>query len=272
MKKICILSLILVPLIHARQIRIITPYAGVVHNQLVVQHMTTKYETMMPHIDDLEDDALMGGLYFQWVNPDRYQWNIFVYGSKNINYSDILGSHIIFDYYLDRLPVTGQFVFGVGFDYIRINTKGEISTKLSDFHIPLNVYAPYFRTGCYFNFGSPTKKVSILPWAGYEQDVIRGDVSFLVKEMAIQVNRKIKSDYEYAMIGLNARVTLFYFIDISAKWSRKISLDDHDHLNTFSGMFNLYLSRHWGLSYRYKYLEVSVCNNGYHLGGVVFMF
>jgi len=273
MKRWFFIFFMMVSQIYARQLRIVTPYAGLVFNQLDLQQVASSHPMMDEYIESLKDDALLGGLYFQWVNPDHYQWNVFLYGSRHINYSDIIGSHFIFDYYPTCLPDLGKVVIGAGLDYIRVETKGKISKKLSDFQMILNVYAPYFRIGRYIYFGSQLKKGSVLPWIGYEQDVIRGDVGFKIKDMGgMCINREIKSDYEYAMIGINVRVTLYHFIDLSGKYARKLSLAHQGHLNTFSGMFNLYLNRHWGFSYRLKSMELSVCKNAYHMGGIVYMF
>ena len=82
MRKIILVLFIVNMAVMGRNIRIVTPYIGSINNQLAVENM-----------DDMEDSALLGGLYFQWVNPLKYQWNVFLYSSRDINYSDI------FDYF-----------------------------------------------------------------------------------------------------------------------------------------------------------------------------
>ncbi|MBN1781849.1 hypothetical protein JW948_12030 [bacterium] len=252
--------------LHAADFRIVTPYAGSISNRLAVENM-----------DDMKDTALMHGLYFQWVNPARYQWNVFLYQSRNINESDIFGSHFIFDYYVTGLPMTGKFVIGAGLDYIRIRTDGDVSAALSNFCMTNAVYAPYFRLGRYLNTGSSAMKNELLVWTGYERDIIRGDIRFdmqpPVPQMpAISVDDVIESDYDYALLGLNIKSTFHHFLELSAKYYRKVSLNGNPHLNTFSGMVNCYLNRHWGLSYRFKYMEVSVSTNTYHIGGIAYIF
>ena len=264
MKNFLILTLLTASLLYAGPIRIITPYIGSISNQLSVEHM-----------DDLKDTALLGGLYFQCVRPDRHQWNVFVYNSRDINESNILGTHFIFDYYLTRLPVKGKFVLGAGFDYIQIVTDGNVSPALSEFKMTNKVYAPYLRAGRYFDFGSRAGGISILPWAGYEQDIVRGDLSFKVPAgpgMTVHVEDDIKNDDGYAMLGINTKLTFFHFIELCVKYHRKFSLNEKEDLNTLSGMLNLYLNRHWGFSYRYKYMEVSVSKNTYHMGGIAYIF
>jgi len=267
MKKVVLIVLLILLSVNlfAKDIRIITPYFGTINNQLSVENM-----------DSMDDTAPLGGLYFQWVNPDKYQWNVFLYGSKDINESNIYGSHFIFDYYFGQSP-SGKYVVGLGFDYIQINTDGEVSPFLSDFKMTNKIYAPYFRAGRYFNFGSDMKKESILPWVGYEQEIIRGDYSFILPSMApgmppMPTAEDIKENYGYTLLGTNFKVTLYHFIELSAKYYHKISMDDGENLNTISAMCNIYLNRHVGLSYRFKYIEVSVSKNTYHMGGVAYMF
>jgi hypothetical protein len=52
-------------------IRIITPYFGYIKNV---------YENPDQNLD-LDDSALLKGLFFQWINTERYQWNTFIYQS-----------------------------------------------------------------------------------------------------------------------------------------------------------------------------------------------
>jgi hypothetical protein len=260
-----VLLLILISTVYGKDIRIIAPYYGSINNQLAVENM-----------EDLEDSAPIAGLYFQWVNPERYQWNVFLYQSSNINESDITGSHFIFDFYLGNCP-NGKYVIGAGLDIIKIKTDGNISPALQNFKMTNNIYAPFIRAGRYLNFGSEMKKFTILPWIGYEQDIIHGDLGFTVPSMSPQmppmtIDKEIDDDYHYALTGINFKTTLYHFIELSMKYYRKFSLDDGEDLNTLSGMANIYLNRHWGLSYRYKYMEVSVSKNTYHIGGVEFVF
>jgi hypothetical protein len=263
MKKTGMLFFLCLYLVQAREIRLIAPYFGSITNRLSVEKM-----------DDLKDSAPLGGLYFQWIQPEKYQWNVFLYQSRNINYSDIIGSHFIFDYYPGRCPCGGTLLAGAGFDYIGIKTDGDVSPGISEFTMTTHVYAPYFRFGRYIDFGSSLRRVSVLPWGGIEMDIIRGDLGFVIPLMVpgIPVKEAIKNDYTYALIGLNGKATLYHFFEVSVKYYRKFSLDNRNDLNVFSGMLNIYLNRHWGLSYRFKYMEVSVSTNTYHMGGLAFIF
>jgi hypothetical protein len=266
MKKNGVLFFSCLCLLQAKEIRLIAPYFGSVRNQLSVEMM-----------DDLKDTAPLGGIYFQWIQPEKYQWNVFLYQSRDINYSDIFGSHFIVDYYPGRCPCGGLLLVGAGFDYIGIKTDGDVSPGVSEFTMTTHIYAPYFRFGRYIDFGSSVKKVSLLPWGGIEMDMIRGDLGFIVPSMfpgmtVLPVDKEIKNEYTYALIGLNGKATLYHFSEVSVKYYRKFSLNNRNDLNVFSAMLNIYFNRHWGLSYRLKYMEVSVSTNTYHMVGAAFIF
>ncbi len=249
----------------ASDIRILTPYYGSIRNDLTLRHM-----------DDPEDTAPLGGLYFQWIRPEKFQWNLFAYRSNEINYSDITGMHFVFDFYPGRCPHGGLLVTGAGFDYILIETNGNVAPALSDFRMTNRVYAPYFRFGRYIDFGSGMKKFSLLPWGGIEWDLIRGSLGFNMNSpgmpVPVPVDEEIRDNYAYAIAGFNGKAVLWHFLELSAKYYRKFSLDGHQDLDVFSGMVNIYINRNWGFSYRYKRMEVSVSKNIYHMGGPVFIF
>jgi hypothetical protein len=253
------------PCIFAKDIRIITPYAGTIQNKLTIDEMDQK----------LDDSALLAGLYFQWIKPQKYQWNIFLYNSRDINGSTLIGSHFIFDYYFG-VKQKGKYVAGIGFDMIRIDTKDLSLTNLSDFEMLNVIYAPYIRFGRYFNFGNNNLKNSVLLWGGFEDDLLRGDISFNIPPKfpgmpVIPVEEKLDHDYEYALVGLTLKSTILHFIELKIKYHGKISLESDDYLNVVSFMFNTYMSRKLGISYRFKYMEETIGTNTYHMGGIALM-
>jgi hypothetical protein len=266
-KPISLVIFIFAAVIHAGSIRVFTPYAGSLKNELSVENMAA-----------LKESAFLGGLYFQWINPDIYQWNVFLYRSDHINYSNIFGSHFIIDYTIPYRPLGQKVLIGTGFDYIQIDTEGEVSPVLSDFQMKNRVYAPYIRGGWNPDFGNSEKRVSMLLWAGLEKDLIRGDMEFQtyvppgMGRPSLIVKEKIENDETYALLGLNTKLVLYHFFEITAKYYRKYSFENNKDLNNFSAMCNLYLSRHWGLSYQDKYMEVSVSTNVYQMGGIAFIF
>ena len=135
----------------AKDIRIVTPYLGTINNKLTIQDTNQK----------LDDSALLAGMYVQWIKPQAYQWNVFVYGSKDINQSGLLGGHFIFDYYW-HASERGRYVIGAGFDLIRIETDAPTIATLSNFQMTNTIYAPYMRFGRYLNFGNASMKCSFL--------------------------------------------------------------------------------------------------------------
>ena len=79
-------------LAQADTLHVITPYVGPITNKVV--STTTGSE--------IEDQALMEGIYYQQINPESYQWNAFLYMFQDINQSDLYGGHIIFDKYFKK--------------------------------------------------------------------------------------------------------------------------------------------------------------------------
>ena len=93
---IFVVSLIFISSIYAETIHVITPYVGTVENDMSreMSHGAQSFDL------EFKDDSLFKGLYFQMINPDKYQWNAFVYNSEDLNYSSLWGSHFIYDYYV----------------------------------------------------------------------------------------------------------------------------------------------------------------------------
>jgi hypothetical protein len=249
----------------ARDVRIAVPYLGVI---------TNVYEDAEKNLD-LEETGLLAGFFFQWVNPEKYQWNAFVYHSPDINYSSIWGGHFIFDYYFaeDRL---GKYLVGAGIELIQIDMDaGNSIVPLQNFTLTNTVTVPYVRAGKYFNFRAGPAGISVLPWAGIQPEFYTGDLEFsavfgppptpptLVKESFDE------SDW-YGIAGLNLKVNLFRFLDIEGKYQGTFNGDDYR--SAWSALVNLFLNRSFGLSYRFKYMETSSGSDLYHLAGVAFVF
>jgi hypothetical protein len=245
----------------AQDIRIVVPYVGVITNE---------YEDSDKNLD-LEDTGLLTGLYFQWVNPEKYQWNAFVYHSPDVNYSTIWGGHFIFDYYFagDRL---GKYVAGAGIELIRIDMDaGDNIMPLQDFTLTNTVTVPYLRAGKYFLFGHGPVGVSVLPWAGIQPEFYAGDLEFsAVFGPPTPVKESFDDSDWYGIAGLNLKINLFRFLDIEGKYQGTFNGDDYR--STWSALVNVFLSRSLGLSYRFKYMETSSGSDLYHLAGAAFVF
>lgn len=244
----------------AENIRIITPYLG---------GITNNYEDESRNLD-LEDSSFMKGLYLQQVNPDLYQANLFVYQVSDVNYSNLWGAHGIFDFYYDVKKQTKN-VIGAGFEWMSLDMDaGSEIPPLSEFELTNNINIFYMRLGRYFTFGPSHVKFSAMPWLGTELDLVQGDVSFLPQFSPTKVTSEIEGDTVLAISGLNLKVLLYHIWELNIKYSAAFDADDY--YNRFKLMSNIYLSRHWALSYRYHYSETSYGPTSYHLGGVTYVF
>ena len=242
------------------ELRVVSPYLGVIKNI---------YENSDQNLD-LEDSSLMKGLYFQWINTERYQWNIFIYQSSDINFSTLWGGHFIFDYYYD-VAEKHKSVIGVGFDLIALDMDaGDNITPLSDFELTNNIYVPFVRVGRYFLFGLGGVDISLLPWIGFEYELVRGKVSFIPPGPPVPFEDDIDSDIVFSLTGLNMRTVFYRFVEIEAKYSARFNSDDF--LSDVSLMSNIYFTRKWALSYRFKYMENVFGSNRYHIWGLAYTF
>jgi hypothetical protein len=254
------------PVLQARTIRIITPYIGA---------LTNKYADGDYNLD-LDDTALLTGMYLQWINTDQFQVNFFIYQSSDINYSNIWGFHFLFDYYFD-VQENRKNVIGAGTEYISVNmSAGDAFTPLSNFNLENDVWAPFVRMGRYFYFGSPERvRNYFLPWLGLEYDIVRGNVGFTTPNPvppppSFDIAENIKDESFYGLVGLKFKTVIYHFVDIELKSA--FAFNDDEFLTRLAAMANLYLGRHWGLSYRFLYTETLSGSNMYNIGGVAILF
>jgi len=259
-KKIAAMALLalLAGVLQAEDIRVVVPYLGAA---------TNVYEN--PDLPNaLKDTKLMEGLFFQWVNPDRFQANAFIYHSADINYSQLWGGHLIGDFYVwsNRL---GKAAVGAGFEVISLDMDAGVGEILpgSTFQLPLKIYVPYARAGHYFNLGSRSKVLlSVFPWAGVEYDITRGDITIVPGPPPINID----DETLYGIAGLSVSATIMHFIELQAKYKATFNADDL--LHAVDAMANVFFTRHWGLSYRFKYMQSTSGSTSYHLGGIAYVF
>ena len=257
---IIILSFIIGFPVFARDIRLVCPYAG---------PMTDAYTNDSRRID-LKDTKLLKGLFFQWIDPERYQWNAFVYQSSDINYSTLWGGHFVFDRYL-RVNQKGKWVFGGGAEYLRIDLDAGGHIKpMSDFRLLNNLFIPYARFGYRFQFNPNWLTAGVLPWVGAEVQRVRGDLNLAVDPPgpapAVTTSEHIHADDGFGVVGLNVNANLFHMLDLEAKYHHAINADAT--YSSASAMVNLFLTRWCGLSYRVKYLELEKGWDLYHIFGI----
>jgi len=265
----CLLCLVLLSSlgkIAAEDIRIVAPYVGSLSNDY------TDASSGM----NLKDSGLLTGLYFQWINPDKYQWNAFAYYAPDVNYSKILGGHFIFDYYLGANP-DGKWVVGAGIESVNMNfDAGDAISGMRDFTMTNRVLVPYGRLGKYFKTDIGPARVSILPWAGVQPEWATSKMEMMYyipggPMMGWHSSSTDTSDYFfYGIAGLNLKVNLFHFIDLEGKYQG--TFDKTEYLSTWTANANVFFSRKYGLSYRFKYMENDTGSNTYHYIGLAYMF
>jgi len=248
----------------AKDVRIVCPYVGPI---------TDVYKNDERKLD-LKDNSFLKGVFFQWVNPDHYQWNAFVYQASDINYSSLWGGHFIFDYYFFAKE-RGKFVIGSGIEYLQINMDADSNiTPLIDFEMINNLFIPYARFGYRFQFNYSKFNISILPWMGAEYEGVRGDLTMVMDPPgpapAITTKENIDNDDLLAMAGLNFNANIFHMIDFEAKYNG--TFDTKDYYSTATAMINLFFTRQWGISYRTKYLELEKGSDFYNIFGIAFVF
>ena len=253
---------------HADTLRIITPYVGPITNTITSTTTGSK----------IKDRALLEGIYYQQINPDSYQWNFFLYTSQNINQSDLYGGHIIADRYFKKTD-KGKFVIGAGMDSLDLSSSPIAVTNSVDISVAHTIYAPYVRAGYYFNFNKDKNfKYTLMPWAGFETDVVRGEIKADIKpkfpgQPAISSRTNIDHTYEYGLAGLQLNLDYNHFLNCKIKYHRKFSFDSESgDLHNASAMVNLFFSKEWGVSYRYKYFEEITGTNNYHIFGISYLF
>jgi hypothetical protein len=243
--------------LQAEDIRVVVPYLGAA---------TNVYENPAFAID-LKDTKLMEGFFFQWVNPDLFQANAFIYHSADINYSQLWGGHLIGDFYVWSNPL-GKAAVGAGIEVISLDMDaGDAFPPLTDFQLPTTIYVPFARVGHYFYFGSRNKvHLSIFPWAGAEYDITRGTISMVPGPPPSSLD----DETLYGIAGLSVSATIMHFIELQAKYKATFNADDL--LHTVDAMANVFFTRHWGLSYRFKYMQTTDGSTSYHLGGIAYAF
>jgi len=195
---IFVIIMILACIGHTKSIKVVTLYGGTLSNEI---------SRVMPGMNlDLKDSNFFSGLYIQSVKPELYQWNAFIYGSKDINNSDMFGSHFIADIYPCGSTDKSKFVLGAGFEFIDLKTQMDDYEGLTNFELKQKIYAPYLRSGNYFYFGKDKLKLSLMPWVGLEGNAVRGDIFFNLPPnpnpyVPDQVDTFTNSSYFYALAG-----------------------------------------------------------------------
>lgn len=243
----------------ADEMRIVAPYAGVLTNV-----------TDVPGMGEIEDTGFLSGLFFQWIDTERYQWNLFGYYAPDVNYSSTLGGHLLFDLYFGP-DWNGKFLAGFGLEILKVDMDAGNALGTDDLVMESRLLIPYLRAGKYFKASAGPADFSILPWVGIQPQWVWGDLFIAFPgPMPPDVNSSLDDSSLYGIAGLNLKVTLFHFVDLEGKY--QATFNDSEYFSTYNAMANLYLSRRWGISYRFKFMESSQGSNAFHYFGVVYVF
>ncbi len=242
----------------AATIRIITPYIGTLASEYSGNGIS------------LKDTGEMDGLYAQWINTDKFQANGFYYRAPDVSYSLISGMHLNFDYYI-KPSKSGKYVVGAGFEDINIDmSAGTHIAGLNSFDMNNDVRFYFLRAGRYFYYKTGALDASLLPYAGYAHEAISGDIHMDVAGPPPPMTVDISDTDNHPLAGINLELTFAHFISVQGKWMGRFK--KHETLNDYSLMANLFLTRHWGLSYRYKYMEYGSSSDRYNLAGLTYCF
>jgi hypothetical protein len=254
-----ILFLIIAIPVFAKDVILVCPYAG---------PLTDEYRNDAKNLV-LKDTAPLMGIFFQWVRPDRWQWNAFLYRSDDINYSTLWGGHFVYDRYL-AASKRGKWVIGGGAEFLRIDMDAgtHISPRF-DFKLLNKLFIPYARFGYRFQFNPSMMTAGVMPWIGAEHQGVKGEMTIDPIGDTPAKTESIDNGEMLAMAGLNVSANFFHLLDVEAKYQGAFNSDTK--YTSASAMANLYLKRWCALSYRYKYMELDNGYNSYHIFGLAFI-
>jgi len=222
---------------------------------------------------DLNDTRLMEGLFFQAIDPASGQVNAFLYHAADLNYSQLWGGHLQGDLYLGPVD-RGAFVIGAGFERMYMDMDaGDNFTGIKDFTLKTAITQEYLRTGKYFLLDAGPLRVSVLPWVGVLSSWVNTELAMNVvtgpsKTMAI--SRTTPTWDPYAFQGINAKFTLFHAITLEGKY--QVAFNDKSYLQTVSANADVFFTRRYGLTYRFKYMQETSGSTYYHLLGLAVAF
>lgn len=264
MSKIAILLLFMPSFLFAADIGIIGVYGGKIGDDFVYKAKGTS----------LEDSGGFYGLYAQYVKSEKYQGNIFIYKAGDINYGKLSGWHFNFDGYFSAGEKTK---YSAGLAAEDINVKINAVNKISGLALfkadkTVNIYL--FRGGV--NYKSEWKKIdfSIMPYAGIAVSDLDGYVATDPLGPAPYVKTDISQKSGYCAAGANITLKPYRFAEFQFKYAEYFRHENKIRNANLS--FNFFLSRNFGLSYRYKKINLDlekVKNDiSYHMMGLVFAF
>ncbi|MCK9265414.1 hypothetical protein M0P98_00765 [bacterium] len=245
----------------AERINILTPYFGVEKNTFVYK----KYNV------SLEDSSNMKGIFFQSVDTKKYQYNLYLFLTENINYSDLKGINFVYDHYFTSNS-KNKNVLGAGVNFLNLNLDGKnvpvTMGTLDGFKLDMDVYSLFFRAGRSYATEGKKLNLTMMPWAGVQMDKIRGN-GFVDYPGPGEAFFDVVQDEYYGIVGIKLMADYCHFIQGELKYN--ITFND-EYYHKVAAMLNLFFSRSLGLSYRFSYQETSVGKDVYNIFGVAVMF
>ncbi|MDX9800561.1 MAG: hypothetical protein RBT69_04405 [Spirochaetia bacterium] len=246
----------------------VVPYAGVIKSE---------YSDDDYNLDE-DDSAIMKGLYMQWIRPDYFQINSFIYGAEDLYNENFTGFHLMGDYYLNH-PQNGRYVTGAGIEIIKPDFSKNISAPsfVFDAEIKNTLYVPFIRAGRYFDFDIGNfSTFSILQWAGYQLAVSRGDAEISIDydgagpAPEAQIKEKISDETSSMLLGVTLSLNLMRFVGLDFKY--KGVMNSENYFNVIEAMGNIYFTKNIGFSARYKNAENDNGNTIYAIYGIIISF
>ncbi|MGE5607586.1 MAG: hypothetical protein ACM3YE_18075 [Bacteroidota bacterium] len=236
----------------AADFAIITPYCGVEDNT----YSNKEYGL------EMTDSQPTKGLYFQSIDTEKFQWNLFVYRTEDINYSNLAGVNFMFDRYFGAGAKIKNLI-GLGTNYLWMDPAEE--TIPANFQLEQEIFSLYLRIGRKYDYNPGGVNCSFLPWIGGQLDQTRGTVD-------PPGPNAFKTDDDQCswIAGINLKADFHNFLQLEAKHS--IAHNKHDTLNKSSAMANLFFTKNLGLSYRYNYQQTTAGKDSYQLLGLAMLF
>jgi len=233
---------------------IIAPYVGSVTNSNATYR--------------IKDTSELDAIYAQWMNTEKFQVNSFYYRIPRINYSRVNDLQLSFDLYL-KPSAAGKWVAGAGMEDQKtaMSAGGHIAPYTS-FDMDKNVLFYYLRAGRYFYHKKGWLDASLFPYIGYAREKTTGEAI-----INAAITRDVSASDSYPLGGISVNTTFAQFIVLQANWMGWLgSFKNVDRMDEYTLTTGIYFSRHWGLSYRYKYKKYGPSASSYNLGSIVYLF
>ncbi|MDD5456825.1 MAG: hypothetical protein PHV30_07325 [Candidatus Margulisbacteria bacterium] len=246
-------------IIFAKDILMMAPYYGTILNT---------YENSSYGLN-LQDTQMMDGLFVQYLNSGLGCINAFFFQAPQVNFSRVIGVHSNADMYFGD---GDKWVLGLGYDNIVIKMDaGNNISGLTSFKMDNNVKEVYVRFGKYISIGEWFGLITrLLPYIGYGTESVGGSVTVDPAGPAPSTAKPIDDGQNYLLAGLNSKFSFLHFLNFDAKYM--VMFQKVKPINIVTLQANLFLTQNWGISYQYKYMELSNGKDIYNIAGIDYVF